>query len=54
MKLKSIKNYKPDINCHVCGRKLTRNIIRQTEVCTNPSCQVKDVIFNIFSPPEKG
>lgn len=34
-------------NCHICGRRLRRDLIREKEWCTNPSCQIRNFEFNI-------
>jgi len=45
--------FKPNETCHVCGNKLIRNIVKQTEVCTNTRCPVREIIFNIFAVAEE-
>jgi len=40
-------------NCHVCGRRLVRNMTTEQEFCVNPSCQVRGIKFNIPYKTEK-
>ncbi len=34
-------------NCHICGRRLVRNMSTEKECCVNLSCQVRGIKFNI-------
>jgi len=33
--------------CHVCQMRLTKNLVKETEVCTNPQCHIRGIKFNI-------
>ena len=39
-------------DCHICGRRLMRNMTTEKEFCVNPGCQVRGIKFNIPYKPE--
>ncbi len=36
-----------NLDCHVCGKRLIRDITKDQEWCVNSACQVKGIRFNI-------